>query len=104
LLQVQQFPQRIRGLLMVLGQSSLFVYVVHLVVVYGSVANLGLADILGQNLSVPAAAAVALGVLLSMTVLASGFRYLRGTHRVHLRVAQAGVATLLMYLFVTRPY
>jgi acyltransferase len=104
LLRLQRFPPKASAVAMLLGQSSLFVYVAHLIVVYGSVANPGLAHVLGQDLSISGAIAVALGVLVVMTGLAFVFRFLRGSYGIHLRIAQAGVATLLMYLFVTLPY
>jgi uncharacterized membrane protein len=103
-LRMRRFPLRLGRVASLLGQSSLFVYVAHLIVVYGSVANPGLASLLGRELSVGAALAVAAGVLLMMIGVTAGFRYLRGTYRIHLRIAQAGVASLLIYLFITQPY
>lgn len=103
-LRIRGFHPQLGRVASLLGQSSLFVYVVHLVVVYGSVANPGLASLVGRELSVGAALAVAAGVLVMMIGVTAGFRHLRGTYRIHLRIAQAGVASLLIYLFMTQPY
>jgi len=103
-LRLRRFPPRLAGVMVRLGQASLFVYVAHLILVYGSVVNPGLARVLGQDLSAPSAIAVAFGVLLAMTALTSAFGSLRRSYGVHLRIAQASAATLLMYLFLTRPY
>jgi len=104
LLRFRHFPPRLAGVMMRLGQASLFVYVAHLILVYGSVVNPGLARVLGQDLSVPSAIAVAFGVLLAMMALSSAFGSLRSSYGVHLRIAQASAATLLIYLFFARPY
>jgi fucose 4-O-acetylase-like acetyltransferase len=101
---VRNIPGIVSAQLTALGRSSLLVYVVHLVVVYGSVLNPGLMQRVGQSLSPPEAVAAAFGVLASMVLMARGWLYLRSHHTVPSRIVQAGLATGLVYMFLTRPY
>jgi uncharacterized membrane protein len=90
--------------LVVLGQASLLVYVVHLVLVYGSAANAGLAQVIGKTLQVSDALAIAVGVLLLMLFLVHAWNYARTHHKLPLRLVQYGIFSSLVYLFFTQPY
>ena len=90
--------------LVVLGQASLLVYVVHLILVYGSAANSGLTHILGKTLQITEAIAVAIGVLLMMLLLVHAWNYARTHHTVPSRLIQYGLVSSLVYLFFTQPY
>ncbi len=101
---LRNIPSFLNDQLVSLGRASLLVYVVHLMVVYGSVLEPGLMQRIGQTLPPPAAFAAALGVLAAMTLLARGWSYVRTHHTVPSRLVQAGLAAGLVYMFLTRPY
>ncbi len=90
--------------LMVLGRSSLMVYIIHLVIVYGSPANKGLMQLLGQTLPAAETLLVAVLVLLSMLMLVHLWNYLRHEHHWPSRLVQAGITSTLLYFFLTNPY
>ena len=90
--------------LVVLGQASLLVYVVHLILVYGSAANAGLAQVIGKTLQFSEALAIAFGVLLLMLLLVHAWTYARTHHTLPLRLVQYGIVSSLVYLFFTQPY
>jgi uncharacterized membrane protein len=102
------FARALRGIparqLVVLGQASLLVYVVHLILVYGSAANAGLTQVIGKTLQFTGASALALGVLLLMLLLVHAWNYARTHHTVPLRLVQYGLVSSLVYLFFTQPY
>jgi len=87
-----------------LGRSSLVVYVAHLLLVYGSAANSGLMQRVGQTLPPLAAFGVALCVLLSMVGLVSVWRYAQEQHTLPSRLVRIGLATSVLYMFFARPY
>lgn len=90
--------------LTLLGQASLFVYVFHLVLVYGSAANNGLAQVLGQTLVYHEALLVALLVLAVVIVIVHVWHYLLTYRYFPARFAQAlTVGTLFFYFFIN-PY
>jgi len=97
-------PRAVGRPLGVLGRASFLIYTVHLVLVYGSSANAGLMQIVGQRLSMSAALAVALSVLLAMTAMVYLHAYLKTQHAGRLATARTFVATAIAYVFLTRPY
>jgi acyltransferase len=101
---MRHIPERIRRPLVMLGQASLFVYVVHLMVVYGSAANIGLQTLVGRTLPYYYATLVGLAVLTAMVALTYVRQYLRTHHEWPARFVQAGVASTIAYLFFTNPW
>ncbi len=101
---IRSLPAIFEKNLSVLGQASLFVYTVHLMIVYGSAANKGLFQNIGQTLAAHQAVAVAFGVLAVMLAMTYAWNYLRKQHFVPARLIQAGLATTLFYMFFTRPF
>lgn len=101
---VRRIPQKAAFHLTVLGQSSLFVYVTHLLVVYGSAVNNGLAQFIGHTLSLTGTLAVVLGVLLCMIMCVHVWRYVQNQHLTLARTAQILLAGTMMFLFVARPH
>jgi acyltransferase len=97
-------PPLVARNLVTLGQASLLVYVVHLIVVYGSAANEGLMQIVGQRLWVSGALVVAFSVLLSMLLVVHAWRYIKAEHAGRWRMFQAGLTSILLYFFLTKPY
>jgi hypothetical protein len=67
---VNLLPVRVSGLLAPFGRLSLWVYVLHLPVVYGWADIAGLAGRVGPTLSVPAALGVAVVLVVACTVVA----------------------------------
>jgi uncharacterized membrane protein len=101
---VQRIPPLVVRQLAVLGQASLFVYIVHLVAVYGSAANNGLMQVVGQTLVYHEAFVVASVVLLAMIALVHLWNYLRTHHYFPARFAQLALAGTLLFYFFTKPY
>lgn len=101
---VRQLPGVLERNLVGLGQASLLVYVVHLVCVYGSAANDGLAQLIGQTFSYPQAFVIALAVLLAMVGLVHAWNYVRTHYALPARSVQVGLTSTLLYFFLTKPY
>lgn len=87
-----------------MGKASLLIYVVHMLIAFGSAANKGLAQLVGRELSGLQAVACAATVLACMLLLAHAWGFLRRNHFLPARLIQVGVASTLMYLFLTRPH
>lgn len=87
-----------------LGQASLLVYVVHLIIVYGSAANQGLAQLLGRTSGPAQAAGIGVMVLLAMLGLVHGWNVLRSGRIVPPRVVHLALVSSLLFLFVMNPY
>ncbi len=86
------------------GKQSLFVYVVHLVVVYRSVLNRGLAQRIGQTLPVFPALGVCIAVLIGIIVIAVLWHNFKMQHEMAAsRVTTAGAA-IFLFEFVRRPW
>ncbi len=100
----RRLPKQVRSQLVVLGGSSLMVYVLHLILVYGSAANRGLGQMLGQTLPFEIAFATGLGVLVLMTVTVYAWRFVSKEYSSSLRVTQYAFVSLLLFLFMTNPY
>ncbi len=101
---LRRIPEPFASNLVVLGQGSLLVYAVHLVLVYGSAANPGLMQIIGQRLAPPQAVVVALGVLVLMVTTLRSWNALREGHYWKLQILQAGFTSSLLYFFLTKPF
>lgn len=99
-----ELPQLLRRPLVTLGRASFLIYAVHLVLLYGSPANDGLIQLIGQRLDMAASAAVAAAVLLAMTAMVHLHAYLRTEHAGRLATARLFVVTAFAYVFLTRPY
>ena len=96
---------RIRPLL-ILGKESLFVYVLHLLVLYGSVINpgLNLASLLPARLALMESAGVFIALGLLMFLAATLWQWLKKYHPAAYRYVQAAVGMVVLYLFFTRDY
>jgi acyltransferase len=99
-----RLPHAFSRPLVVLGRASFLIYAAHLVLVYGSSANDGLMQLVGQRLTMPAALAVAVTVLLAMTAMVHVHAYVKTQHAGRLAAARLFVATAVAYIFLTRPY
>jgi uncharacterized membrane protein len=101
---LRNLPATIATNLVVLGQGSLLIYGVHLVLVYGSAANDGLMQVIGQRLPPLQAVAVAIVVLLLMLTTLRSWNALRESHYWQLRIFQAGFTSSMLYFFLTKPF
>jgi acyltransferase len=101
---VHNLPVAVEKNLVMLGQASLIIYPVHLLIVYGSSMNYGLMQRVGQTLAAHQAVLTGIIVLLLMLVLTYGWDYLRRNFKFSVRLVQAGLASSLLYTFLTRPW
>lgn len=101
---VRRLPRLIAQNLVALGQASLLVYAVHIMIVYGSAANSGLMQRVGQTLAAHHAIGVGVAVLASMLAIVYIWNYLRQNYRLAARVVQAGLTGSILIAFFARPY
>ena len=101
---LRTMPGRVQTHLTTLGQSSLLIYSVHILFVYGSAANPGLFQVVGQTQPVSVALIAGVVMLTLMLLLAHGWDYLRSSHVAISRYVQAGLASVVLYLFLLRPF
>ena len=88
----------------IMGRESLFIYVVHLVIVYGSVINLGLKHLFQPTLSVAESLLVFVGVFLVTVSFTYGWHHFKKNYKrsaIAVRFAGAGI---FLYFFFTRPW
>jgi uncharacterized membrane protein len=101
---IRKFPASIEKTLTALGQTSLLVYAVHLMIAYGSPVNHGLMQKIGQTLAAHHAVGVGLTVLGAMLLLTYAWQYVRRNYFVPARVLQAGLASTVLYTFFLRAW
>jgi hypothetical protein len=91
-------------LFVVAGQESLFIYVLHLPLLYGSVINpaTNITTIIGAGMSFPEASGIALLFMVGMFVLAVGWNYLKRHYFTAYRVVQVALAFWFLAGFFTR--
>jgi hypothetical protein len=92
--------------LTVLGRESLFVYVLHLIVLYGTAMNneLNLRSMIGDNLTVVQTIGVFLGFALVMFLCALMWNYLKRRHHNVYRIVQLAGSGLFLYYFCTQDF
>ncbi len=93
-------------LLTVLGRESLFVYVLHLLILYGSAMNpaLNLQAIIGSNLSVPESVGLFLLVAVGLLGMASCWNFLKRKHFNIYRLVQIATSGAFLYYLFTRDF
>jgi acyltransferase len=101
---LRRIPSTVSSRLVTLGQASLLIYVAHLVIVYGSPANPGLMQTVGQVLPVVQALTLAGTVLAGMFLTVRIWQYVRAQHLPVARFAQAATTSMLLFYFITRPW
>ncbi len=101
---MKQLPDLAHRNLVMLGQASLLIYPIHLLIVYGSAANYGLMQRIGQTLAAHQAVLIGLAVLTLMLMLTYLWNYVRDNYFVPARLIQAGLASTLLFSFLTRPW
>ncbi|MGA9117050.1 MAG: heparan-alpha-glucosaminide N-acetyltransferase domain-containing protein [Bacteroidota bacterium] len=96
-----RIPEGVRRMGVMLGQASLTVYVVHLVVAYGSPLNSGLAQVVGRSLGPGGAFLTGLCMLAAMAVFVRIRNYATEHHAGAIRIAGLAVAGTLAAVFLT---
>ena len=98
--------QYLRPLTTVLGRESLFVYVLHLIVLYGTAANteVNLRWFLGTNLNVGQASEVFFAMVVAMLLAASAWGMLKQKYFNTYRLFQLAGSGLFIYYFFTRDF
>jgi fucose 4-O-acetylase-like acetyltransferase len=66
-------------ILLSLGKNSLWIYIIHLVIVYGSPTSVGLYQIVGKVLSAKSTIAITILMLILMTIISLGIDKFRLT-------------------------
>jgi uncharacterized membrane protein len=93
------------GYMQVIGQESLFVYALHIIIVYGSaIPNGSLAQMFGSKLDFVECFGVYLGLTAFTCLIAVVWHHLKTNRRPLSRGVQYATVVVLLYFFVTRPY
>ncbi len=89
----------------VIGQESLFVYALHIIIVYGSGVRYGsLVQILGSSLSFAECAGVFFALAGVTCLIAYAWHYLKVNQRRVSRIVQYATVAVILYFFLARPY
>lgn len=92
--------------LITLGVESLFVYIAHLILLYGWVVNPGenVTALWGLKLNLFPSVAVSMAFLVSMVVLAWGWNYERKHHPVVMQGLYWWIGSVFLYYFAKNPW
>jgi len=87
-----------------MGRESLFIYVIHLIILYGSVVNKGLQHIILPTLSVIETSFVFIIVFIAISSFTYGWYHLKKHFNKTAMAVRIVVAATFIFLFLTRPY
>lgn len=96
-----KIPSRIP---VIMGRESLFIYVVHLMIVYGSVVNPGLKSYFGPTLSVVQAIGIFLAIFFVMAIVAYAWYEIKARYATGAVAIRIALSTIFLYEFLTRPW
>ncbi|MFA6457759.1 MAG: heparan-alpha-glucosaminide N-acetyltransferase domain-containing protein [Bacteroidota bacterium] len=88
----------------IMGRESLFIYILHLVILYGSVLNRGLQQTMTEGLSVLQSALVFLLIAGVSALCAFGWYYFKKNYYGTSIAVQFSIAGILFILFIARPF
>ena len=88
----------------IMGRESLFIYVLHLIILYGSVVNKGLQHIILPTLSVLETSFVFIIVFIATSFFTYGWYHLKKHFNKTAMAVRIVVAATFIFLFLTRPY
>ena len=86
-----------------IGKESLVIYLIHLMIVYGSVINSGFRQLFGGKLSAPAGLSVALGFAAVMIGLGWAWNRLKCAQPRMARIGRNALIALLVAFFILKP-
>lgn len=95
-----------KSILTVFGRESLFIYVLHLIILYGTAMNneLNLRSMIGDNLNVLQTAGLVLVFVLVVLMCALFWNYLKRKHFNFYRIVQLAGSGLFLYYLFTRDF
>ncbi|MEW6060996.1 MAG: heparan-alpha-glucosaminide N-acetyltransferase domain-containing protein [Bacteroidota bacterium] len=88
----------------IMGRESLFIYVLHLVILYGSVVNKGLQQIILPTLSVVQSTLYFILIFGGITVFTYGWYHFKTNYKRSARAMKFATAGIFIVLFLVRPY
>ncbi len=88
----------------IMGRESLFIYVLHLIILYGSVVNKGLQQIILPTLSVGMSTVIFLLIFAGISLFTYGWYQVKKHYSKTAIAARLAVAATFIILFLTRPY
>ena len=89
---------------LLMGRESLFIYIVHLLIVYGSVLNRGLSQWIGPTLNVVQSLGMFALVLAAITLITVLWGELKTRHESTARWIRTGGAAVFIFEFIRRPW
>ncbi len=95
--------KKIGNILRLCGQESLYVYISHLMIVYGSVANFGMSKLIGNRLDWFGTAAITFAVCLFCWATALGWNNLKAKEPRMARIVMISVFVLFFIIFLFNP-
>ena len=88
----------------IMGRESLFIYIIHLIILYGSVVNKGLQQVILPTLSVAQSSLAFIVIFIAVSVFAYGWYQLKKQYASMAMTVRIAVAATFIILFLTRPY
>lgn len=87
-----------------IGRESLFIYILHLIILYGSVMNQGLQQIIRQTLSVVEASLAFMIIFVVIVVFVFGWNYYKKNYQLAASLTRWTAVGIFFILFLLRPY
>ncbi len=102
LLILEKIPGKILNFFSVIGQESFLIYLVHLVIVYGSVLNVNnnFVSLFGEKLSTMNSILLASGLIVFMVALGYMWHYLKTKHPIACLIIRYGISTIVITKFI----
>lgn len=88
----------------IMGRESLFIYVLHLIILYGSVLNQGLQQIILPTLSVMQASLIFLVIISGIMLFSYGWYQYKMRYKRAAMATRIAIAAVFIIFFITRPY
>jgi uncharacterized membrane protein len=89
---------------LMMGRESLFIYIIHLIIIYGSALNKGLQQIIRPTLNVLEASAVFLAVLAVISLFTYGWYTFKRRYNIAGLTVKILLVLTLIITFILRPY
>ena len=89
---------------LILGRESLFIYILHLLIVYGSVVNRGLSERIGPTLTTLQSLGTVVLVLAVIAGIAVLWYEFKSRQKTAATWISAGTAAIFLFEFLKRPW